>query len=300
MKSSLLTWLCRALWLFVPLLLGDVFTTRLTGATGSARMIWQVFLWAVWLVGVVASFVQLPRSLTVMRMIMPAALVLGGAFWLTAPDGQRAGILGVSGLILALVVAVLVMSADVGRDFIDGASYGDETRLGLAVPVFLLIGPIQMLWLLGTAPVAVSVALLASARWGLGATVGAIAVVLSSYSYRSLNRLSERCLVLVPAGITLVDPLSLAEPTLFRRDDVVRLGPAVVGADADGSVADLTVGAPGLVVSMDFSRELSIVPVPERGQIAEPVEIRSVLVSPTRPGVLLEMAEARRIAVSRS
>lgn len=298
-KSSPLTWLCRALWLSVPLLLGDVFTTRLIGTSRTATIVWEGFLWALWALVVVAMLVQLPRSLTIVRMLVPLAPLLGIVFWSTATEVQRPGVVGMIGLVVALIVAALAMSADVGADFIDGASYGDERRQGLNPPVFLLVGPIQALWLGAAVPSLVSVTLLASSRWLPGGIAAVIAIVMSWYAFRLLHRLSERCVVLVPAGLTLVDPLSLTEPTLFRRDDIVRLGPAVIGSEQVDGVADLTVGAPGLVVSLEFSRPLSIVPVAERGRVTEPVEVTSVLIAPSRPGRMLDLAQKRRITVGR-
>lgn len=299
MKSSPLTWLCRALWLSVPLLLGDVFTTRLADVSRTTSVVWQVFLWVAWLLVGVALLVQLPRTLTVLRMGVPVAPLLGVLFWSTSGSSGYPGVLGVLGVIVSFVVAALVMSADVGADFVDGASYGDERRLGLNPPVFLLVGPIQALWLLAVVPTVSSVTLFATARW-LAAAIGLIVASAGWwYSFRLLNRLSERCLVLVPAGLTLVDPLALAEPTLFRRDDIVRLGPAVVGSDDASGVLDLTAGAPGLVVSMDFSRQLTVIPAVSRGQVAESVEITSALVAPSRPGRLLDLAQQRKVAVGR-
>lgn len=298
-KSSPLTWSCRALWLSVPLLLGDLFTARLVGTSHTATVVWQVFLWGTWLVIGSASLVQLPRALTVVRMGVPLAPLVGIVFWSTANTSQRPGALGVAGVVVSLVVAAMVMSADLGADFIDGASYGDERRLGLNPPVFVLAGPVPVLWMLAAVPTIGSMVLLASARWGMGVVVAVIAIGGWWYGFRLLNRLSERCLVLVPAGITLVDPLSLAEPTLFRRDDIVRLGPAVVGADETPGVLDLTVGASGLVISVEFSRQLTVVPAPERRQVAESVEITSVLIAPSRPGRLLDLAQQRRVAVGR-
>lgn len=299
MKSSPLTWLCRALWLSVPLLLGDVFTTRLADVSRTTSVVWQVFLWVAWLLVGVALLVQLPRTLTVLRMGVPVAPLLGVLFWSTSGSSGYPGVLGVLGVIVSFVVAALVMSADVGADFVDGASYGDERRLGLNPPVFLLVGPIQALWLLAVVPTVSSVTLFATARW-LAAAIGLIVASAGWwYSFRLLNRLSERCLVLVPAGLTLVDPLALAEPTLFRRDDIVRLGPAVVGSDDASGVLDLTAGAPGLVVSMDFSRQLTVIPAVSRGQVAASVEITSALVAPSRPGRLLDLAQQRKVAVGR-
>ena len=39
---------------------------------------------------------------------------------------------------------------------------------------------------------------------------------------RSLHSLARRLLVLVPAGVVVVDPLTLADPVLMRREQIAR------------------------------------------------------------------------------
>ena len=108
--------------------------------------------------------------------------------------------------------------------------------------------------------------------------------------------MARRWLVFVPAGITIVDDLALAEPILLPRSRIVRLGPA----PADTEARDLSIGAAGLIMQVDLDGPLELVPAVRRGGVAEPVEVTAVLVAPGRPGVMLAHAEERRIAVSRA
>ena len=289
------TWVCRGLWLILPVTLAEIFAVTLQNRSVMAGVIWQIFLWTGWAVVLGASFVQLPGTLTFIRVAIPLAPMLGLVFGLSGPWIDDVGILGLAGLVVAGACAVLVMSGDVGAEFINGTSYGDERRLGLRTPGFLLIGPLQVLWAVTTIPVLTFVALVATKFWIPGAVAGIIAGACAWYGFRLLNRLSLRCLVIVPAGLTLVDPLALAEPTLFRREDITRLGPALV----DSKALDLTVGSSGLILSADFSRPLSVVPAAKRGHAAEATEVNGILLALSRPGQLLELAEDRRIKVER-
>lgn len=293
MKSSVLTWTIRALWLSLPVTLGAVFAESLQGASLLGRTVWQVCLWALWAGVLGASFVQLPWALTVIRILMPLTPILGVVFGFRTD--RAFGLLGAIGLACAVAATVIVMSGDVGAEFIDGPSYGDERRLGLRPPGFLVIGLLPLLWVITVAPALVGVALLGAGRWVAGVVCLIIGVAAAWYGFRLLNRLANRCIVLVPAGLTLVDPLALAEPTLFRRDDIRRLGPAPV----DSSAFDLTVGAPGLILSAEFDKPLGILPAPKRGEAAETIDVTGVLLAPTRPGLLLSLAQERRTNVER-
>ena len=99
----------------------------------------------------------------------------------------------------------------------------------------------------------------------------------------------------VPAGITLVDDMAIAEPVLFPRRAVTRIGPAHVATEA----TDLTVGAPGLVLEVDLSGPIDLAPAPRRGEPTEAVAVDSVLIVPSRPGTLLAHAETRGLVVVR-
>jgi hypothetical protein len=99
-------------------------------------------------------------------------------------------------------------------------------------------------------------------------------------------------LVIVPAGLTFVDPLTLGEPTLARREEIAEVG-RVPAAPVEGAL-DLRLGTlvGGVVVALTE-------PVPfvrRRGRArAEVVEATGVVVALARPGALLALARSRRL-----
>lgn len=289
--ASPLTWATRVLWILLPVTLGGLLgeaASGTDGATGSA-----VAAWAVWTVGLFASFVALPSALVVLRIVAPLPL-LGGV---VAAATEMPDPLGWIGLANAAAVAVISMSAEVGSGFINGAAYGDERRVSLRIPTPLLIGPVEAVWICTAVPVPVAISLLVSGQWVGGAVLGVVGGVLAVAGFRALSRLTRRWLVLVPAGITIVDDMALAEPILLPRTSIRRLGPAPADTDA----TDLTVGAGGLILQADLNETVELVPaVARRGGVATPVEVSSVLVAPSRPGDLLTVAQERRIAVDRT
>jgi hypothetical protein len=100
--------------------------------------------------------------------------------------------------------------------------------------------------------------------------------------------------VFVPAGITLVDDMALVDPVLLRAEQVVRLGPA----PADTTAVDLSAGATGLILQVDVSVPVSVLPTVGRGRVTEAVEVSSLLFAPSRPGALITHAATRRIGIT--
>ncbi|MGB3412658.1 MAG: hypothetical protein WBA45_15855 [Microthrixaceae bacterium] len=292
MSASPFTWAVRVLWLSLPLTLGDLFARILEGRSTEAVLIWNIALWAGWSSVLLASLILQPVTLTYLRVMVPLAAALG----LVSLIVREPSLLGLIGLACALVAAGLTLGGDVGGDFVNGASYGDERRLSLRPPSALLLGPLQLVWLVVVGLPVAGVALLAAGNWIFGAIVLAFGAIGSWWGFRTLYRLATRWLVLVPAGLTVVDHLTMAEPTLLRRDAIHRLGPAPVDLDA----LDLTGGSTGLVVSVEFTEALSLVPAAPRKEAAEAVSVSAILLTPTRPGQLLTQAESRRIAVDRT
>lgn len=292
MRATPLTWTTRALWLVLPITLGEVISAALDGRSTPVRGAGAVLAWAVWTAGLVVSLVPLPATLTALRILAPLPLV-GAIVSLVA--GAEPDLLGWVGVAVAIGAAACPMSAEVGEWFVNGASYGDERRLPLRPPAVLLLGPVEAVWVLTALPIPAGVMLLAARSWVAGAVCIVLGLPLTWWGARSLHRLARRWVVLVPAGITVVDELALAEPVLLRREVVTRLGPA----PADTSARDLTVGAPGLILQVDLESPVQVLPAVRRGGVAEPVEVDSVLLAAGRPGAFLVHAEGRRIRVSR-
>lgn len=291
MRANPLTWATRFLWLVLPLTLGGLIGDAAADRTAAVGTTTSVLAWAVWTAGFLASLVALPLTLTVLRILAPLPVLAGTVAAATA----RPSAVGWLGLVLAATLAVTALSAEVGQWFVNGASYGDERRMPLRVPTVLLLGPVEGVWLLATVPVLAGPLLLADRAWVAGSVLTVLGVGTAALGFRALDRLSRRWLVFVPAGLTLVDDLALAEPILFPRARIVRLGPA----PADSDALDLTAGAGGLIMQVDLDGPLELVPSVRRGGTATPVEVTSVLLAPGRPGTMLVHAEGRRIAVSR-
>ena len=120
---------------------------------------------------------------------------------------------------------------------------------------------------------------------------------LAGMGVRSLHSLARRWLVLVPAGLVLHDHQALVEPVLFPRRTIRRLHPATVDEAADA--VDATQGAFGLALALDLAEPVVVSPRRPDGAVEAEAASR-VLFTPTRPGVVLREAAARRIPVERT
>jgi hypothetical protein len=117
-------------------------------------------------------------------------------------------------------------------------------------------------------------------------------VVAVGAALRSLHTLSARCAVMVPAGLTLVDPLTLAESALFTRAHMRHIGPAFADTDA----LDLSQSALGLALQIDMVDPVVMLRRDGRRRASE-VSASSIVFTPGRPGALLEDAGSRRMPV---
>jgi hypothetical protein len=181
---------------------------------------------------------------------------------------------------------------------VNGSSYGDERRMPLRPPGVLLLGPIELTWVVVVAGVVTGPMLLAARQWVPGAVALVVGWVLAGLGTRILHALSQRWFVFVPAGVVVVDQMALTDSLLVQRQRVDSLGPA----PADTQAVDLTVGALGLALELRLTQPDLIVPAPPRrlggGQATiDPVEVESVLFAPSRPGWVLDEARRRRLLV---
>ena len=232
-------WLLRVAWVTLPVTAGPGASASLASWSDGPRVAGAVLLWVAWAVGLLATLAPRPIMLTALRVIAPAFLI--GAV-LVAIDGEASTIATVGALVATLVCALLASGHDIASAAANAIVYGDEQRYPLRVPPALFLGPLPGARLLVMAGVVAPVLLLADGRVVLGVAallVGAGVVYLLG---RSLDSLSRRWAVLVPAGFVVVDPLSLADPTLFLREHVRHVAPESPAAAPDG-VLDLRLGA---------------------------------------------------------
>jgi hypothetical protein len=292
-RNHPVTWSLRVLWLTLPFTLGDALGVALTRHSTPVSRLMTIAGWICWGVVLVASLIPRPVTLTLLRFAMPAALPL--AVWVCIDADVTTTAL--VGLATAAVCSVAACTAWVADDFVDGSSYGDERRWSLRAPGTLVAGPIPLIWAVGVAGATVGPLLLATGAGSTGrlvvgslvTVVGAIVVVAA---FRSLHTLSARCAVMVPAGLTLLDPLSLGESALFPRARMRRLGPAYVDTDA----LDLSQGALGLALQIDMAGPVDLLRRDGRRRASE-ITAQSIVFTPGRPGALLRDAADRRLPV---
>ena len=268
----------RAIWLTAPLWGGASIAAGLGGGAPASTV--SALLWVGWAVSLVALLVPTTVSLTAVRVLVPGvavgALIIGrGPWWFVAVAG-------------AIAAVALAFAADVGHVFIDGSSYGDEHRYPLAPPAgAVLVVPIG--WGLSIAGLIAGPLLVADRRWVLGTVGFVVGLPLAAITARGLHRLSRRFAVLVPAGLVVHDPITLADTALLRRPQIASVNLAA----AETSATDLTGGAAGLAVEVSLAEDciVTLAPSGPREPI-EPKGVRAVMFTPSRPGRFLAACEA--------
>jgi hypothetical protein len=281
----------RIAWFALPLTAGPALADALSDASTPVQAVASILAWAAW--GGIAVAVLVPRtvSLTALRIGAPAALAVAVVATVRAGDIGPAEVVAIAWT--ALLAALVLFVPVVTDAFVDGSSYGPEQRMALRTPAPLFLGPVELAWLVVVAGIAAGPLLLAAKAWVLGAIAIAVAAVAVRPAARSLHQLSRRWLVFVRNGFVLHDPLTLADPVLFPKQEVRSLGPAP--ADAESDATDLTGRALGLVLEIRLADAIKIGVIEGRGRSAN-VDTDRLLFTPARPGALLSEARERGIA----
>lgn len=286
--ADALPWVLRLVWVVLPFTVGPASSAALRDASTSVRTLASAGLWVGWGVGVVATFVPHPLGLTALRVLAPAATAwaVAAAF---AHDAEAAR------LALALTWSALatawIFAPATGAWCVNGLAYPNERRFPLRPPGALVAGLLLLAWAASIAGLSAGPLLLAARRWVIGAIALALGLPLAVVLLRALHGLSRRWLVFVPAGVVLHDPLTLVDPVLFRRETVAELRPATAGTDA----LDLSQGALGLALELELRAPAHLVLVRPGRRAGEPRDATKLLFTPTRPGAVIEEAQARRV-----
>ena len=281
-------WGLRTIWLLLPVLIGPAVADALHDMDATPRSTASATLWVLWAVGLTATLVPLPLTLTALRLGGPAVAALSA--W--SAEATSNAVHASFALAAAVLVVLAAFAAPVADRFVDGASYGDERRFLLRAPgpVALVLGPSATV--VAIAGTTVGPILLLDSRWVTGGIATALGAMLAAMAVRSLHRLARRWIVLVPAGFVLHDHLALAEPTLLQRAGLEHLKAASSNTGAD----DLTQHARGLAIEIRCRRPHDVLPAGSRDE----VEVRAIdafLCSPARPDVVLAEAARRRLPV---
>jgi hypothetical protein len=229
-SNELWRWSARVAWVALPFTAGIALADALDGWSRRPAIVAMVFLWAAWLAGAVALFAPRPWGFAILRVVAPSAVVV--AALASAPGAIR-----ITGIAVGVLAAVLALGAPIARASANAVAYGDEDRYPLTVPPTIALAPL---------PVAIAVIgfglaggplLLADGRIVVGIVALVVGLPLAALAANSVFSLSRRWFVLVPAGAVIVDPLTLADPILLPREQLVSLRPG-----ADGAALDLRLG----------------------------------------------------------
>jgi hypothetical protein len=287
-------WGFAVLWATLPFTAGPALADCLDSRSPLFRSTVSVGLWLAWAITLGVALVPRTVTLTVLRIVTPAAVV--AVVW-SAAATPSLGIDDVIAVIVTAVAAVVMFAPAIGDEYVNGSSYGDERRFPLRAPGALLLGPIELTWLLVIAGAVAGPLLLASKAWVAGGIALVVGWPVAWFGSRALHMLSRRWLVLTPAGVVLHDQLSVVEAMLVLRNQVAAIRPALI----DSPAKDLTQGSPGLALEIAIVDPLSISLTPVR-HLRQPgtvvsEDVTAVLFTPSRPGVVLREAAARRLPV---
>jgi len=287
-------WGFAVVWGSLALIAGPALADALGPTAPLFRSTASVGLWVVWSATLLAALVPRTVTLTVVRIVAPAAVVAAAWAALTTPT---LGVDDAAALVATTLAAAIALAPAVGDEFVNGSSYGEERRLPLRAPGAFLLGPLEVLWVAVVAGAVAGPLLLAERQWVVGGIVVVLGWPIAWWGSRSLHALARRWLVFTPAGIVVHDQLAVVEAMLVLRNQVESVGPAL----ADTTAKDLTQGAPGLALQLTTREPVAISPTPVRRLGERPTvvseDVPAVLFTPTRPGVVLAEAAARRYPV---
>jgi hypothetical protein len=291
-------WLLRIAWVSLPVTAGPAAAGALDGWSTGPQLVAATLLWSAWVLGVLALLAPRPVGLTLLRVVAPAFVVLAAA----AVVAGAASPVSRAGALAAVLVAGALVTAlpDVSIAAANGVAYGDERRYPLKTPPALFLGPLLVAPLVIAAGISAGPLLIAADRPVAGALALVVGLPLAAVMARALHGLSRRWVVLVPAGLVVVDPLTLPDPVLFLRERIVSLRPVDRSERVPSDeVLDLRLGAlaDSLALTLDRETEFLATRRGMRGSVATTAtELRFAAARSRR---LLAEAAERRIRVSR-
>lgn len=283
-SAAVLIWSLRATWAALALTAAG-FGEALSDSSRPVQIVAMVGLWTGWALGLLATLVPTVTSLTGLRLLAPLAPVVA----VTSLASGASDVLGIVALALGLAACALAFSGEIGEMFSQGSAYGAERRLPLRPPA-PLVPVLVLVWCLLAAALLTGPLLLAARSWVLGAAVSALAAALVVVLVPRFRLLAERWLVIVPAGLVVHDPHLLAETFMLPASAVA----GVSLAEADTEAADVTGNALGYAVEISLRDFDKIVLAADRDHPGgRALHVKSILVSPTRPGRAIAAWSAR-------
>jgi hypothetical protein len=280
-------WCARLAWAALPITTGSAIAGALDD--WSSALAAAVLLWGAWGIGLVALFAPRTWGLTTIRVVAPVAVVV--TIIATPASSSAAAVIAT---VSSLLAAALVLAPPFAIAAANALAYGDEHRFPLRIPIAQLLTLVPISIALVAVGIAAGPLLAASGNVVLGIVALVVGLPVAGFFARALHGLSRRWLVLVPAGVVIVDPLILVDPALMRREQVESLA-ATTPDPAFEHALDLRLGTHSSSVTITLRAPFTFSRRAGRTGGAL-VETDVVLVAPTRRADVLRLAAARRLA----
>ncbi len=290
-------WILRVVWLALPLAAGAAAADALDGWSDAPATLGAAMLWLGWGVGLLAVLAPRPITLTAIRVIAPAFVVLA---LVIVVSGDASTIAAAGAVVVTLLAAGLVADPAFAIAAVNAVAYGDELRHPLRTPPGLYLALIPLARALVVVGIAAGPLLLADGAIVGGLLALVIGWALAALAARALHALARRWIVLVPAGVVIVDPMTIADPVLFVRSHVRSMRPVDPAAPIAPGALDLRLGASWGSVVLDLDGAADLVRVGRRGATAQTLQPETILVAIAARDALLAGAAQRRVRVELS
>jgi hypothetical protein len=283
-------WTARVAWIVLPFTTGAALGDVVEPWARAPETVGAVLLWAAWFAGLVALLTTRPWGFTTLRVVAPSALTISVISAWSAP-GRTAAL----AIAFAAIAVAAALSSPVAHACAASTAYGPERRFPLRVPVALLAGPLPISVAIIAAGIASGPLLLANRDYIAGTIALVLGAPIVAALIRSLTALDHRWIVLVPAGLVVVDPLTFPDPVLLPREHIASLTRVPRDERAgDRDRAEIRVGGAGplLLTALEQGTFLR-----RSGRGSASVEADRLRLTPLRPGIVLDAAGTHRIAV---
>ena len=286
-------WLLVVAWATLPLTAGPAFAEALRHWGGAPQVVGSALCWLGWAIGLLAVVAPRPVGLTAARAVAPAAVVVAVV---VAWRGDVSALAAAGAVVATLVAAGLVADPAFAERTANAVSYGDEQRYPLRVPPGLFAGPLPFARAVAVGGLVAGPLLLAAGdvAWGIAALV--VGLPASATAGLVLHRLSRRWLVVVPAGIVVVDPMTLADNVLFPREHILRLR-ALRADEPPGSAVDLRLGATLGSVRLTFDEPAELTRTLHARRPAQTIKAPGLVVAVARRDAMFRNAARRRVRI---
>jgi hypothetical protein len=283
-------WTARVAWIVLPFTTGAALGDVIEPWTRAPETVAAILLWTAWFAGLVALLAPRPWGYTTLRVVAPCALTISVISAWSAP-GPTATLAIAS----AAVATVSALSSQVAHACAASTAYGPERRFPLRAPISLLAGPLPVSIAIIAAGIAAGPLLLANHDYIAGAIALVVGAPVVAALIRSIAALDHRWIVLVPAGLVVVDPLTFPDPVLLPREQIEQLRLDRHAQPDDREHTDIMVGGSGPLL-LTCRETGSFLRRAGRGQAT--LEADRLRLSPLRPSVVLTAAGAHRIPVA--